>query len=62
MATTSPTNRQHAGGRHLGLRAAVLLVEGIAVLLHPPLLVLHALVSAGAHLALLAWQRHRRGD
>lgn len=62
MATTSPPDRRLAGGRHLGLRAAVVLVEGIAVLLHPPLLVMHALVSASVHLAVLAWRRHRRGD
>jgi uncharacterized membrane protein len=62
MPTTSPPDRRPTGGRHLGFRAAVVLVEGIAVLLHPPLLVLHALVSVGTHLALMAWRRHRRGD
>ena len=58
MATTSPTDRRHSGGRHLGLRAVVVLAEGILFLVHPPL-VLHALVSVAAHLALLAWGRHR---
>ena len=62
MATTSPTGRRSTGGGHLGTRAAVVLVEGIAVLLHPPLLTLHALLSVGAHLTLLAWRRHRRGS
>jgi hypothetical protein len=61
MATPSSTNRRPAGGRHLGFRVAVVLVEGIVFLLHPPLL-LHALVSVGAHLAFLAWRRHRRND
>ncbi len=61
MATTSSTNRRSAGGRHLGFRVAVVLVEGIVFLLHPPL-VLHALVSVAAHLAFLVWRRHREGD
>jgi hypothetical protein len=61
MATTSSTNRRPTGGRHLGFRVAVVVIEGILFLLHPPL-VLHALVSVGAHLALLAWRRHRDGD
>jgi hypothetical protein len=62
MATTSSTDRRPVSGRQLGFRVALVLVEGIAVLLHPPLLVLHALASAGAHLVLLSWQRYRRDD
>jgi len=33
-------------------------MEGIVFLFPPPLL-LHVLVSVAAHLAILAWQRHR---
>jgi hypothetical protein len=47
MATTFPTDRRPTGGRHLGFRAVMVLVEGIAVSLHPPLLVLHALSERG---------------
>jgi hypothetical protein len=61
MATTSSSNRRPAGGRHLGFPVVVVLAEGIVFLFHPPLM-LHALVSVGAHLALRAWRRHRRGE